>query len=80
MDKVKLAQFETELKALLEQFNYQFAVVPFFIDKLGNRHVITIGGDISAELQIKEIEVAPIVPADTEASLLEDKENDNGTE
>ena len=48
------AKFESGLKEILAQYGYELVVVPFFIDALGHKHPIKVGGEFGAELQVIE--------------------------
>ncbi len=53
IDAKQLAAFQGELDKLLVKYKYELIVGPVFIDKLGNKHPITVS-DITAELQVKD--------------------------
>lgn len=53
LDPKKHADFQRELEELLEKYNFTLVIAPIFTDKLGHKHPLELGTNISAELQVK---------------------------
>lgn len=55
VDPKKVAAFEADMQKILDKYKLKLVVCPLFIDRLGNKHGITIGAEFSAELQVQDI-------------------------